>query len=42
MQAVPQISEKTKQIAEKARKKMYGETAGAHIVMQLYEKEKVR
>ena len=42
MQAVPQISEKTKQYAEKARKKMYGETAAAHIVMQLYEKEKVR
>jgi len=36
------ISDMTKILAEKARKKMYGETSDAHIVVQLYEKEKIR
>lgn len=42
LQEVPQISEKSRKMAEEARKKLMGETGSNDIVTQLYEKEKVR
>lgn len=38
----PQISEKSKKIAEDMRKKLLGDQCSSDIVTQLYEKEKVR
>jgi hypothetical protein len=39
---MPVISDKSKKIAEEARKKQLGEFSNSDIVTQLYEKEKVR
>jgi hypothetical protein len=42
LKEMPVISDKSKKIAEEARKKQLGEFSNSDIVTQLYEKEKVR